>query len=96
MSNSKPEPQVRRPPADDEEKVAAFISGDDGDEEAEQEESRAEEPDDEAMETERIAIYFEKSTAKRLRMYCAEKGRPMSRVVDEWAAGELEDWEPDF
>jgi hypothetical protein len=81
---------MRRPPADeaDAEQVDDFVSG--GTSEA------GETDADQERETERISIYFTDATAKRLRMYAAEQGRPMSRVVDDMVAGELEDWTPDL
>lgn len=84
---------IRRPPADDPDpdQVDEFVSG--GTSEADDGDGT---DTDQERETERISIYFTESTAKRLRMYAAEQGRPMSRVVDEIVEDELGDWTPAF
>ena len=84
---------MRRPPESDPDPdaVEQFVSG-----EGDQDE-RGDTPDaDEVRETDRIGIYFEATTAKKLRMYAAETGRPISRIVDDLVAGELEGWTPEF
>lgn len=89
MSKTKPAMQIRKPSAGaDADKVREFIGG--------TSDAPKQGSGGETTETDRIAIYFTKATAKRLRMYCAEQGRPMSRVVDDIISGELADWTPDF
>jgi hypothetical protein len=89
MSKAKPAMQIRKPSTGaDADKVREFIAG--GSDAPKQGSAG------EATETDRIAIYFDRTTAKRLRMYCAEQGRPMSRVVDDIVSGALADWTPDF
>jgi len=88
---------MRRPPEDDPEAIDNFVKGStDTDTDSDSEESENDQADEESKGTQRIAVYFDKSTAKRLRMYAAEQERPMSRIVDEIVAGELEGWTPDF
>jgi hypothetical protein len=87
---------IQSPPDDepDPDDVDQFVNK--GDVSEEEPSSGDEESSSSERETQRIAIYFSEETAKKLRMYCAEQERPMSRVVDEIVAGELEDWMPEF
>lgn len=50
----------------------------------------------ESHPTTRIAIYFDKNTAKKLRVFSTLEGRPMSRIVDEVVAERLDGWTPEF
>lgn len=83
---------IRRPPSDDPDLDPVDQCVRDGDDGAETDSA----DDNGGRETERISIYFRESTAKRPRMYAADKGRPMSRIVDEFVADELEGWTPEF
>lgn len=97
MSNSKPEPQVRRPPADDEDKVAAFISGEAGETSSDSDAQTSGTSDvEQSAERKQTTVYLDADVKKKLKAFCSLENREMSQFVNDLVADELESWEPEW
>jgi hypothetical protein len=94
MSNSKPQPQVRKPPSDVDH-VTAFIRGDDETPERPDVQTSGD-SDGETSERKQTTVYLDADVKRKLKAYCNLEDREMSQFVNELVAGELEDWTPDF